>query len=102
MVPLENKEPERFTAANSTNVTIGVNVGANGTVGSPNGTIGKPMVSTLREFGILPRVPENPERFSASNGTIGATVTIGGILVPMVPLVVPMVPLVSPRLSTVI
>ena len=54
MVPLENKEPERFSAANGiigtnvtigvnvgTNVTIGVNVGANGTVGSPNGTIGK-------------------------------------------------------------
>ena len=37
-----------------------------------------PMVSTLREFGILPRVPESPERFSASNGTIGANVTIGG------------------------
>ena len=45
MIPLVTREPKRFSAANGTigvNVTIGGNVGTNGTIGSPNGAIGKP------------------------------------------------------------
>ena len=47
MVPLVTREPWLFSAANGTigaNVTIGRTVGTNGTIGSPNGTIGIPMV----------------------------------------------------------
>ena len=39
----------------------------------------------------------NPEPFSVANGTIGANVTIGRTLVPVVPLVVPVVLLVRPN-----
>ena len=44
MVPLVTRE--RFSVANVTigvHVTIGGNVGTNGTIGSPNRTIGKPI-----------------------------------------------------------
>ena len=63
MVPLAPENPERFSAANDTigaNVTIGGNVGTNCTIGSHNGTIGKPngvnssiMINTSNLFYIL-------------------------------------------------
>ena len=65
------ENPERFSAANGTigaNVTIGENVGTNGTNDNPNGTIGKPkcvdsniMINTSNLFfytGVLERARE--------------------------------------------
>ena len=46
MVPLVTREPWTFLGSQwypiGANVTIGRNVGTNGTIGSPNGRIGKP------------------------------------------------------------